>query len=47
MFTFFRRLFSRRPVESTVPARRLEWLLASPSERAKGYALGGRNYWKG
>lgn len=30
-----------------VNARRVAFIVASTSERAKGYALGGRNYWKG
>ena len=47
MFSFLRRLFSRKVQAEPINARRLAWLVASPEERAKGYAIGGRNYWKG
>ena len=45
-FGAFLSLFSPATPEP-VNARRVAFIIATTSERAKGYAIGGRNYWKG
>lgn len=46
MFRALLSLFSPATPEP-VNARRVAFIVATTSERAKGYAIGGRNYWKG
>ena len=45
MFRALRSLFS--PAPEPVNARRVAFIIATPSDRAKGYTLGGSHYWKG
>ena len=45
MFRALRSLFS--PAPEPVNARRVAFIIATPSDRAAGYAVGGRYYWKG
>lgn len=42
---FVASLFS--PAPEPVNARRVAFIVATPSDRACGYAAGGRHYWKG
>lgn len=46
MFRRLASLFSPAPAEP-VNARRVAFIIATPTERANGYAAGGRYYWKG
>lgn len=42
---FVASLFS--PAPEPINARRVAFIVASPTDRAKGYTLGGSHYWKG